>query len=421
MRESKYLAAVALVALCGCQQLRFWDKGRDTPITPASETIQPSPAAQEPVPPEPSSGPRQEPAAPVPLDQLPQRQPDATATGQATGAFSTEVATGVTVRVNDRVLTADDILRAAALELAKVPPGLLESAFRLRAEKIITDELRRQISQWMAMREAERVLTDEQKRLIDQEMEATLAAMVSQAGGTRRKLEADLISQGTTLEEVLANQRRELTVRWFLRWKFAPAVSVTRAMLWDYYCRHKSDFAAPKKVQMQIIFVPLAAFLASPQAQPSGAERAAARTAARARIDQAAEAIRGGEDFAAVARRFSTGPKAEDGGLWPLMPAGSFRQEQVEQVAFSQGAGEVSDVLELEEGFCIVKTAAVQETSTISFEDAQVEIEKILRDQQAAQLYNDYYAKLLAETTIVQSENFIPTAVDRALERYLAR
>jgi parvulin-like peptidyl-prolyl isomerase len=335
--------------------------------------------------------------------------------------LGTQVVSGETIRVNTRFLTVNDILQAAALELGKIPVGLSEPAFSPRAEKVITEEIRRQIGQALALGEAERALSDEQKKMIDQEMDATLAAMVSQADGSRRKLEADLISQGTTLEAVLADQRREVTVRWFLRWKFAPMVSVTRAMLWDYYRAHADEFAAPKKVQMQIIFVPFAAFLAAGPSEPTEAELAAARTAARARIDQAFEALGRGEEFGAVARRFSGDPKAESGGLWPLMPAGSFRQEQVEKAAFAQAIGQISDVIETDEGLCLVRTAAVQESSRRSFEDAQEDIEKVLRDQQSSKLYNDYYAKLLSAATIVQSENFVPTAVSRAAERYRAR
>ena len=423
MWRTTYLAAVALAVLCGCQDARFWEKKGSVPITRATETMEPptSAPATQPSPPQPSTAPAEPPPPPIPLDDLSQRRLTSTAPGQTTIVSGPQVVAGVTIQVNEHFLSVDDVLRAAALELAKIPAGLGESAFRPRAEKVITEEIRRQISQLMVLDEAERALTDEQKKLIDQEMDQTLAAMVSQTGGSRKKLEDDLANQGTTLEAILANQRRELTVRWYLRWKFSPVVSVTRAMLWDYYSRHQEEFAAPKKVQMQIIFVPPAAFLASDQASPSAEQLAAARTAARAQIDQAAQALKRGEDFAAVARRFSSDPRAQAGGLWPPMPAGSFRQEQVERVAFSQAAGQVSDVIETDEGFYLVKTTAVQGASTICFEDAQGEIEKTLRDQQSAQLYNDYYATLLAEATIVQSENFVPTAVGRAVERYRTR
>jgi hypothetical protein len=395
MRRAILLAAAVLATLCGCQNARLANPAeRKVPITKPKETS-PLPAT-----------------APSPPAAIPSTTPAT----PPENLSSAEVVTGSLIQVNDRFFAVEDILRAAAWELSNIPKGLPDPSFRSRAEKIIQEEIRRQVSQSLVLTEADKTLDEEQKKFIDQELNDTLAQMVSQAGGSKKKLEADLVSRGTTLQAVLDNHRRELTVRLYLRLKFAPTVSVNRAMLWDYYRRHRDQYVAPKKVQMQIIAVPLSAFLAGGSARPSASELAAARAAARARIDEAAAALKAGEDFAAVADRFPSNNRP--GGLWPPMPAGSFRQDQVEQAAFSQSAGQVSGIIETDEGFYIVKTVAVQPESTTRFEDAQVAIEKTLRDQQAARIYNDYYAKLLKTATIVTSENFVPTAVEQAVRRY---
>jgi len=401
MRWTTALAAVFLAAGSGCQDFPSSPWGRSpVPITKPSEVSYP-PSAE--------TAPASEPAT----------QPNEPAT-RPTVLSSPKVLAGATLQVNRRFLTVGDILRAACFELAKIPKDLPEATFRQRAQKVLTDEIRRQVSQLLALPEAERILTEDQTKLINQEVDATLAEMVSQAGGSRKKLEADLIAQGTTLEEVLEGLRREMRVRAFLRMKFFPAVSISRAMLWDYYSRHREQFVAVKKVQMQIIAVPWEAFVAAGSGEPSPSERAAAKATARARIDEAATALARGEDFAKVARRLSMDPKAADGGLWPLMPADSFRQEKVEQAAFGQPYGWISDVIETDEGFTIVRTAAVEEAQATRFEDAQADIEKKLRDQQAAKLYAAYFDQLLQGATIAQSESFLPTAVDRAVARYHA-
>ncbi len=395
MRRVIPLAVVVLAGLCGCQDLRFRGPAeRNVPITRPKESA----------------------TLPAVAPPLPSTNPSTTAATRPENLSSAEVVTGSLLQVNDRFFTPQDILLAAALELSKIPKGLPESSFRQRAEKIIQEEIRRQVSQSLVLAEVDKTLTEDQKKLIDQELNDTLAQMVSQTGGSRKKLEADLILQGTTLQAVLDNHRRELSVRVYLRLKFAPAVSISRTMLWDYYRRHREEFVTPRKVQMQIVAVPLSVFLAGGSAKPSPSELAAARAAARVRINQAAAALKAGEDFAAVADRFSSNNKP--GGLWPPMPAGSFRQEKVEQAAFAQPPGHVSGILETDEGFYIVKTVAVQPESATGFEDAQVAIEKTLRDQQSARLYNDYYAKLLKGATIVTSQNFVPAAVDQAVHRY---
>ena len=423
MRWATSLTAMVLVAVSGCQRLRFWEKPGTVPITRASEQAEittttpaePLPAEPAPAGPDTPYRPEESPP-PIPLDGL-EHQPAPTDATQPSSRGS-EVVTGAMIQINGKFLTVDDILHIAALDLGKIPPGVSEGSFRSRAEKIITEEIRRRVSQSLALPEAERILNDDQRRLIGVEVDETVAAMIAQFDGSRRKLQADLTRQGTTLEAVTENHRRELTVRWFLRLKFASSVSVNRAMLWDYYNRHKQEFSTPKKVQMQTITVPISAFLATGRTRPTAVELDSARTAARSRIGQAALAVRKGEEFGEVARHFSSDPKTAEGGLWPLMPIGSFRQEMVEKVAFAQAAGQVSDVIETEEGFALVKTVVAQEAVSTSFEDAQADIEKILRDQQAAKLYNDYYAELIKNATIVQSDNFLLAAVQRALEHY---
>jgi len=417
MRTLMSVALVLVVAAAGCRQTPAAKQpSPNVPITAPSESRPPptsAPAEAEDI----SAGeiaasePAAAPAAP------PLRPPLAEAKGSATP----QLVGGAILQVNGRFFSVDDIVNAAGLELGKIPPGLPEEAFRRRAEQVINDTIRRQVSQALVLPEADKILTEEQTKLIDQEVARTLDEMVLRAGGSKKKLELDLQSQGTTLQNILDDFRSDLKVRLLLRMKFMPAISISRSMLWDYYRRNRDQFATPPKVQMQIISVPLSTFLAEGAGEPTAAERAAAAAKARQRIEQARTALGQGEDFGSVADRYSFGMKAGSGGLWPPMPAGSFRQEKVEKVAFSQEKGQVSDIIETDEGYFIVKTADVQKGSSVSFEDAQVQIEKTLRDQQSAKLYNEYYEKLLWSATIVQSENFVPLAVERAVARYRGR
>jgi hypothetical protein len=328
------------------------------------------------------------------------------------------VVAGAVVQVNNHFISVDEILRAASLELSQLPTNISEEAFRARAQKIITEETRRQVSHSLAMPEAEKALSDEQKKMIDKEMDETLQDMISTAGGSKKQLEQNLLLQGTTLQAVLDNQRRRLTVHWFLRMKFAPTIAINRATLWDYYTRHRQDYASPPKVQMQIVSVPFKAYLPEGVEKPIAAEMEAARDQARRRIAQAIKTLHVGEDFGQVAEEYSAGGKSPPKGLWPPMPAGSFKEEAVEKAAFAQESGQVSEVIETDSGCYVVKTCQVLAGASVSFEDAQADIEKTLRDQQGFKRYNGYYEGLMQKATIVQAENFLPQALNRAVDRY---
>jgi hypothetical protein len=200
--------------------------------------------------------------------------------------------------------------------------------------------------------------------------------------------------------------------------RFMPAISINRKMLWDHYRTHRAEYTFDKKVQMQIIAAPFKAFLAAGVTRPSKAELAAARQAARETIDKARAALTGGGDFGETARELSKGIKAAEGGLWPLMPAESFRETKVEQAAFRLEEGQASGVIETETGFYVVKAKKVKPGRVVSFEDAQEGIEGKLRDEQFRTLSGDYYRKLMEGATVVRADEFMRVVLDQAVERY---
>jgi len=322
------------------------------------------------------------------------------------------------LQVNDRFITVDDILQAAGEELFALSAMPSESAFREKANRIVTQEIHRQISQTLVFAEAEQHLTDDRKRQIRAAVAEDLSEMIARADGSKVKLEGELTGRGTSLEYATEQYRRSLTIRRYLRGKFVPALQVNRRMLWNYYCRHREEFTRAKKVQMRLIAAPFAEFLSSAGGQPSEQELAAAKERARQHMAQAGEALASGEAFEGVAGRFSRGIKASSGGVWPMMAAGNFRAEQVEAEAFRLNEGGVSGIIETETGCYIVKARKIQPGQILSFEEAQEQIERMLRQRQSAKLYNNFYAELSRRATVAQSEDFLSVTAGRAVERY---
>ena len=319
--------------------------------------------------------------------------------------------------INDRFITIEEILRSVADLLAAIPEGRGEDEFRREAAETIQREIRRQIFEGMVLPEAERRLTDMQKRFVQKEMADRLRDMIAEFGGSRKKLEDYYARRGTTLDKIMKLERDSFVVRIHLQAKFAPAISVNRRMLLQYYRKHKkSKYTLARKVQMQIISTPFKAFIRA--ARPSKAQLAAARADARKQIEKARKELAAGADFADVAARLSKGPMASKGGTWPAMEAGSFRQTKVEDAAFAIKEGKVSDVIETETGFFVVKAAKVYPGKVIGFEEAQDHIERILRDEQLTKLQAEYFDRLLARATITSSGQLVQLGTDQAVRRY---
>ena len=329
------------------------------------------------------------------------------------------------VQVNDQFVTVEDVLAGGRARLLNLPAGIREDSFRRQARAIIVDEIRDQINDLLVADQAAGKLTDSQKEQVDKEMAEAERDMIAKAGGSRVHLEQMVLREGTTLERLLKEHRRRVEATIYVRTKFDPQIIVNRRMLWEYYQAHKDEFSTPKRVQMQTITAKYRKFLPekyrnspSEAGEPSDEEIAAAKTKARQQIDQAAASLKSGKAFNAVAKTLSMDSHQDEGGLWPMMAAGNFAVAKVESAAFEMKEGGVSDVIEFEGNFYIVKTAKVAPGEAVSFESGQPKIEDTLRRQQYRRLSEEYYDKLIQQAVIIQADDFVDRCLDRAVERY---
>ena len=340
------------------------------------------------------------------------------ATTQASVPANALVVAASILQVNDRFVTVEDVLAGVAGELAGIAPNLPNSVFRRRAMEVISDEVRRQVAGAMVLGPAEKQLTEEQRKQIDEEVERTVQKLIADAGGSKTHVEQNFTKAGTSLAAAREGFRRDLIVQTYLREKLQGQIDITRQMLLDAYQANKGKYTQGRQVSMQLIAEPFGAFMQDGGAGADEQANAHARTLARQQIDEAVQALAADEDFAAVAKRLSKDPKADEGGLWPMMSAGSFKIDAVEAAAFSLEEGKVSGVIETVSGFYIVKAAKVDPGRVIPFEEAQDQIRRDLYAGEYARVRDQYFDELTSKATIVRSDQFIETVVDCAMRKY---
>ena len=413
----RYILAGALIPVlfAGCEWTRsFWPEWkRDVPVTPPKDEAAAPPAQAPPA----TVTARTPPTAPAPTTA---KAPTGYSPADGGRVLSqTKLVAASILQVNERFLTVEDILRGVGSRLAEVPKNITEQSWREQAAKILREEIRRQVRDSLVYAEAQRRLTDEQKKQVDKEVEEALRNMEAAVGGSRKKLEQELAKENATLDAVLQEHRVQATNATYLRARFMPAVVVNHRMLLEYYRRNPSEFAEPKKVQMQLIAAPFKSFLAEGAGSPTPAEMEAAKAKAKEHVEKAAAALKEGADFTKAVKEMSRGVMPDAEGVWPLMPAGSFREAKVEEAAFALQEGQVSGIIETADGYYIVKARKVEPGKAIGFEDAQVKIEKRLRDEQYQKIIDDYFKKLFVEgATIIESDKFLELALARAVEKH---
>ncbi|MDR3305417.1 MAG: peptidylprolyl isomerase [Clostridiales Family XIII bacterium] len=104
----------------------------------------------------------------------------------------------------------------------------------------------------------------------------------------------------------------------------------------------------------------------------------------RAKIEDILAKAKAGEDFAELAAEYSDDSSAASGGDLGSFGAGEMVPE-FEEAAFALEAGEISDVVETEFGYHIIKLTDRQEESVQPFDEAKESIVNYLQGQRASE------------------------------------
>ncbi|MDH4217174.1 MAG: SurA N-terminal domain-containing protein [Candidatus Aminicenantes bacterium] len=155
-------------------------------------------------------------------------------------------------------------------------------------------------------------------------------------------------------------------------------IELTDPELEDYYEDNTARFKEPEKVKVSRIYIPF-----------EEREKDLILNEAKDILDQ----INKGEDFGEIAKMRSKDEKAQDSGDWGLYEWKTLsRQEQDQVNRLSQG--EVSDVVELEDGVAILKVTEKEPESIQPLETVKDRIINILKDQKARDLADQRMAQL---------------------------
>lgn len=103
--------------------------------------------------------------------------------------------------------------------------------------------------------------------------------------------------------------------------------------------------------------------------------------------------LHNGEDMSSLARKYSTGPEAENGGEVGWVAQGILH-ESMEEVIFSMAPGKMSPVVKTPYGFHIFKVLSVRQGGAKELGEVRKEIGSILREQSREVFINKWLQEL---------------------------
>jgi peptidyl-prolyl cis-trans isomerase D len=164
------------------------------------------------------------------------------------------------------------------------------------------------------------------------------------------------------------------------------APPVTNQQVEQYYQAHQKDFQVPEEVQVRHILIKVAA-------------NADAKTdaAAKQKAEDLLKQIKGGADFAALAKANSDDPGSKDAGGELGMIQRGVTVPAFESAAFSLQPGQISDVIKTQFGYHILKVEEKQTAHLKPLDEVKAQIVATLTRQQEADQQASYAQQLATE------------------------
>jgi len=116
----------------------------------------------------------------------------------------------------------------------------------------------------------------------------------------------------------------------------------------------------------------------------------------RSEIGRLKERLEKGEDFSLLAQAYSRDSKASLGGDWGAVEWRSLPDKEQEAIA-GLASGQMSEIVETDEGLSLLKVTQKTPASPIPLEDARSRIETVLQDQKAQSLAAERIGRLAKE------------------------
>jgi len=247
------------------------------------------------------------------------------------------------------------------------------------------------------------------------------------------ELEKEATKQGVSWEDFKQNMRNQILTQKVIGEEVSGHLSVSKEEEQKFYDDHKNEMEQPEYIRLNEILVapkavtpppapaaapgtppaasdPNAPPAAAPAAQPvvDEAANAAALSAAEAKANDLLQQIHAGATFEDIAKRYSDGPSAADGGALGTFERGKLAKS-IEDETFAMKAGDITGVVHTKQGYVILKVVDHQMAGIPPMKDVLPKIQDALYYQKLQPALRAYLTKLREEAYIKYAPGYVDT------------
>jgi parvulin-like peptidyl-prolyl isomerase len=290
------------------------------------------------------------------------------------GTAMAKVFDRVVAKVNSEIITLSSVNERVELLRQKY-----RGDFQGRGEKEILDEALNTIV------EEKLQLQEGKKRGLevdDSAVEAAVKDIEKKNGLEEGQLAAMLESEGRSMESYKNHIRDQILVSKVVRFELGSRVSVSERKIAKYYHENQKDFWDPGKARVRHILILTEKGLSADKKKEK-----------YLRVKEILDEINSGRDFAAAAKEYSEDISANEGGDVGFVEKGKMVPE-FEKAVYSLKEGEISDIVETEYGYHIIKVEEVLKGGTLPLKDVKNKIQYILSSKKQKSAYDEWMGEL---------------------------
>ncbi len=254
---------------------------------------------------------------------------------------------------------------ARAQQLTQLDNNRLENVLRQAVQNIVEKRL--------LLREAEQIGLNIPDAAVD-----SILQNQYQRAGSKEKFVEFLSNQKISLETVKNSIREALLIQRYLDQKIKQDIEVSKQEILDNYTGVKSVSARHILIKTQ-------------------GESDSAKQSSYTEAQEILAKAKSGQDFTELAKKYSEGPSAKNGGDLGKFQSGDM-VPSFEEAAFNLEVGEISDIVETNFGYHIIKVYDKEQQRPL--EEVYDQIEEQLKNQKMEKLYQDYVQKLIQDAEI---------------------
>lgn len=315
----------------------------------------------------------------------------------------------IVARVNNEIVTRSEYNRSRDQLKQEIQQQDPANAERIFAEKQ-RDVLRDLIDQQLLLQKAKDLGitgdTELIKRLDEMRKQMNLETM--------EDLEKAAEAQGASYEDFKQTMRNQIVTQRVIGQEVGSKLAMNKDDEKKFYEQHRAEMEHPEQVRLsEILIAPK--MPAKPAAGPDGkpeppseAETEAGLAAAKAKAEDLLDQIHKGAKFEDLAKRYSDGPSAKDGGDLSYFKRGTMPKELDDKV-FALNAGEVSDVIRTKQGYVILLAAEHEMAGIPTLKEAEPRIQDAMYMQKLQPALRAYLTTLREQAFIDYKPGYIDT------------